>query len=131
MFVVVAMDGNNQTLHTTFGMGVTNNVDSCTWFLMRLKEVLREGREVSFITNMDNVISSCIRQVFHDSYHGYCCKSVFMYPRTIIGGNKQLEHFFFAACRSYTMCLPTSVMRKWARLYFYNIRWNVMNIDIP
>nr|KAJ0188848.1 hypothetical protein LSAT_V11C900467140 [Lactuca sativa] len=56
MFIVVAMDGNNQPLPIIFFF-VKNIVDSCTWFLMRLKEALRYAKEVSFITNMEDVIN--------------------------------------------------------------------------
>lgn len=69
MFIAVSIDINNQTLSIAFGIGVTDNVDACTWFLMTLKEALREAREVLFIRNMDAVISSFIGKVFPDSYH--------------------------------------------------------------
>lgn len=46
MFTVAAMNGNNPSMLIAFGVGVENNVDSYTWFLMRLKETLREAREV-------------------------------------------------------------------------------------
>nr|KAJ0195928.1 hypothetical protein LSAT_V11C700356550 [Lactuca sativa] len=42
-----------------------------------------------------------------------------MYLRIIIGGNRQLGNLFFTACILYA--IP----------YFPNIRWNVINIDIP
>nr|KAJ0199358.1 hypothetical protein LSAT_V11C600317800 [Lactuca sativa] len=50
MFVIVAKDGNNLTFPIAFGMAVENNL-----FLMRLKESLGQGREVAFISNMDDV----------------------------------------------------------------------------
>nr|KAJ0188459.1 hypothetical protein LSAT_V11C900494690 [Lactuca sativa] len=52
MFVAVSMDGNNNTTPIEFGIEVANNVNSYTWFLMRLKDAIGEGREVVFITNM-------------------------------------------------------------------------------
>nr|KAJ0221734.1 hypothetical protein LSAT_V11C200083050 [Lactuca sativa] len=64
MFVAVVIDRNNQTLPIAFGLVVENNLYYYTWFLMRLKEALTQGKEVVFITNMDNVISSCIEHVF-------------------------------------------------------------------
>nr|KAJ0186369.1 hypothetical protein LSAT_V11C900466050 [Lactuca sativa] len=73
--------------------------------------------------------------------------SVFMYLQTIIGGNRQLKYLLLIACKSYTMsdfqqtlCRLTHDTRevfvnighaKWARPYFPNICWNVMNIDSP
>nr|KAJ0212858.1 hypothetical protein LSAT_V11C400192710 [Lactuca sativa] len=71
MFVVVTKDGNNLNFPIAFGTAVENNLVSCTWFLMRLKESLGQGREATFISNMDDVISSCVDNVFTNSYHGY------------------------------------------------------------
>nr|KAJ0188970.1 hypothetical protein LSAT_V11C800427210 [Lactuca sativa] len=88
MFVAVAIDENNQTLPIAFGMAEENNIDCCTWFLMKLKEL-------SFVTNIDDV--------FLDSYHGYTGKSVFMYMRTRVGQNKTLEPLFWMTSNSYTM----------------------------
>lgn len=63
MFLAVAIDKNNHPLPIAFGQGVENNINSCTWFLMRFKEALEEGSEVTFLTNMDDSISSCIADV--------------------------------------------------------------------
>nr|KAJ0185170.1 hypothetical protein LSAT_V11C900485850 [Lactuca sativa] len=56
MYVTVAKDGNNLTFPIAFAMVVENNMVSCTWFLMRLKECLGQGKEVAFISNMDDII---------------------------------------------------------------------------
>nr|KAJ0225786.1 hypothetical protein LSAT_V11C100034400 [Lactuca sativa] len=92
MFIAVAMDGNNNTTPIAFGIGVANNVNSCTWFLMRLKDAIGEGREVAFITDMDDTISSYVGQVFPDAYHGYSSKSVLIYCRLRIGHSKNLDY---------------------------------------
>nr|KAJ0208732.1 hypothetical protein LSAT_V11C400170670 [Lactuca sativa] len=93
MFIAVAIDENNQTLLIGFGLVVENNIYCCTWFLMRLIEALRQGREVSFITNADDVISSCIEHVFPDSYNGYIYKSLF----------KTLQPLFWMTSNSYSV----------------------------
>lgn len=62
---------------------------------MRLKETLREAREVSFIINRDDVITFYLGQVFHGSYHEYCCKSVAMYMHTRVGQNRTLKALFW------------------------------------
>lgn len=82
MFIVMAMDENNQTLLLAIGLAVENNLCYCTWFLMRPNECLGQGKEVSFITNMEDAVSSCVNHVLFDSYHGYTSKSVFMYILT-------------------------------------------------
>ncbi|XP_023729221.2 uncharacterized protein LOC111876892 [Lactuca sativa] len=147
VFVAVAMDGNNNTTPIAFGIGVANNVNSCTWFLMRLKDAIGEGREVAFITNMDDTTSSCIGQVFLDAYHGYSSKSVLIYFRLRVGQSTNLDYFFFCVCKAYTTqyfqqsfsklsydaheVLANIGNMKWAWAYFPNIRWNVLNINIP
>nr|KAJ0202187.1 hypothetical protein LSAT_V11C600317790 [Lactuca sativa] len=147
IFVAVAMDGNNNNTPIAFGIGVANNVNSCTWFLMRLKDAIGEGREVSFITNMDDTISSFVGQVFPEAYHGYSSKSVLIYCRLRIGQSTNLEYLFFRACKAYTTqdveksfsklshvareVLAKIRKTKWSRAYFPNICWNVLNNNIP
>nr|KAJ0210053.1 hypothetical protein LSAT_V11C400182870 [Lactuca sativa] len=147
MFVAIDMDGNNNTTPIAFGIVVANNVNPCTCFLMRLKDAIREGREVAFITNMDDTISSFVGQVFHEAYHGYSSMSVLIYCRLRIGQSTNLDYSFFRACKAYTTqdfeksfsklshvareVLANIGKTKWSRAYFPNIRWNVLNINIP
>nr|KAJ0206877.1 hypothetical protein LSAT_V11C500248930 [Lactuca sativa] len=135
------------TLPIAFGMAMENNLDYCTWFLTRLKEALGVAREVSLITNMDDVVSFCICHAFPYSHHGDTSKSVFMYMCIICISSRILEPLLWLASKSYTMCnFEQNVLQltydehevlvnigyaKWARSYFPNIHWNVLNIDIP
>lgn len=91
MFIMVAMDRNNETMSIAFCLVVANNVKFYMWFLMRLKEDLRDTREVLFITNIDDVITFSIGQAFRDSYHGFCCKNLVLHVRTRVSRNKTLE----------------------------------------
>nr|KAJ0221904.1 hypothetical protein LSAT_V11C200056370 [Lactuca sativa] len=125
MFVAVAVDGNNNTTPIAFGIGVESNVNSCTWFLMRLKDAIGEGREVAFITDMDDTICSYVDQVFPDAYHGYSSKSVLISCLLRIGHRKKLDYFHAAH-----EVLANIINKKWARAYSPNIRWNVLNINI-
>nr|KAJ0212452.1 hypothetical protein LSAT_V11C400194230 [Lactuca sativa] len=77
-----------------FGLAVENNLDCCTWFLMRLKESLEEAREVSFITNIDDVVSSCIDHVFPNLYHVYNSKTMLIYMHTRGVTRKTFEPLF-------------------------------------
>nr|KAJ0216651.1 hypothetical protein LSAT_V11C300119800 [Lactuca sativa] len=147
MYVTVAKDGNNLTFPIAFGMAVENNMVSCTWFLMRLKECLGQGKEVAFISNMDDIVSSCIDNVFTDSYHGYTCKSVHRYLRTRVGSGRSLKTLYWRTLKSYTMfifeqnfsrlsrdareVLTNIDHLKWARAYFLIIRWNVLHMEVP
>nr|KAJ0185688.1 hypothetical protein LSAT_V11C900457320 [Lactuca sativa] len=66
-----------------------------------LIEAPRQGRGVSFITNMNDVISSCIEHVFPDSYHGRTSKSVFKYMCTKGISSRTLQHLFWMTSSSY------------------------------
>nr|KAJ0219180.1 hypothetical protein LSAT_V11C300112980 [Lactuca sativa] len=118
MFITVSMNGNNMTLHIAFSLGMINNVDFCTWFLMRLKEAFREGREVLFITNMDDVTNFCIGQ-------DLCLDDIQLIYHVYFEQNLcQLTHDAHEV-------LVNIGHAKWARTYFPNIRWNILKIDIP
>nr|KAJ0192438.1 hypothetical protein LSAT_V11C800395340 [Lactuca sativa] len=149
MFVVVAVAkyGNNLTIPIAFGMAVENNVVSSTWSITRLKECLREGKEVVFISNMYDVVDSCIDNFFTDSYHGYTCTIVHKYLHTRVGSEKSIETLFWITLKSYTMstfeqkfsrlCIDAREVLtnighpKWARAYFPDIRSNVLNMEVP
>nr|KAJ0222710.1 hypothetical protein LSAT_V11C200056380 [Lactuca sativa] len=142
MYVAVAKNGNNLTFPIAFGMVVENNM-----FLMWLKECLGQGKEVAFISNMDDIVSSHIDNVFTDSYHGYTYKSVHKYLRTRVGSGRSVETLYWRTLKSYTMSIfkqnfsrlsrdarevLTNIGHpKWARSYFLIIRWNVLDMEVP
>nr|KAJ0189984.1 hypothetical protein LSAT_V11C800391450 [Lactuca sativa] len=132
MFVAVAKDGNNLTFPIAFGMTVENNLVSCTWFLMSLGQ----GSLVAFISNMDNVDSSCIDHVSTYSYHGYTCKSAHRYLRTRVGSGRSLETLLWITLKAYTIRDAREVLTnighpKWARAYVPIIHWNVLDMEVP
>lgn len=103
MFIVIVINRNIQILPIAFFLGVANNVDSYTMFLVRLKEAFMDAKEISFITNIDDAITSTLGQVFPNSYNDYCCMSVALYVHTRDGQNITFEPFFWHTCKSYTM----------------------------
>nr|KAJ0210404.1 hypothetical protein LSAT_V11C400197430 [Lactuca sativa] len=139
MFAVVDIDGNIQTLPIVFGLAVEYNLYRCTWFLKRLREALRQGRELSFIANMDE-------HVFLDSYLGDTSKSVFKYMSIRDVSDRTLQLLLSMTSNSYIVSDFEENFRrltpdahemfanignaKWARAYFPNIRWNLFNIDV-
>nr|KAJ0212923.1 hypothetical protein LSAT_V11C400168840 [Lactuca sativa] len=123
MFVVVIINGNTHTLPIAF-------------------ETLRQSREVSFITNMDDVISS-----FIDMYSLILIMGILLkYTRTRCISSRTLQLLFLITSNSYTVTdfeenfrrlipdacevLANIGYAKWARAYFPNIHWNVVNIDV-
>lgn len=130
--------------------------NSCTSLMLRLKKCLRNDREVAFIINMDVVIYFSLGQVFHDSYHEYYCKSVILSLRYRIGLSRLIElcygpygwhvnHIYVRfeqnfsrleyAIESYEVRTKRDRFdnishAKWARPFFPNICFNIMNLVI-
>nr|KAJ0204123.1 hypothetical protein LSAT_V11C500274630 [Lactuca sativa] len=109
---------------------------------MRLKEILGQGKEVAFISNMDDVVSSCIYHVFTDSYHG-----VHKYLRTRVAFGISLEPLLWMTLKAYTMSifeqnfarlhrdarevLTNNDHPKWARAYLPNILLSLNQHNVP
>lgn len=85
------MNGNNHIVPIPFSLSMANKIHYFTWFSMMLKEALRDAREVSFINNMNDVITSSLAKVFSYSYHGYYFKSVKLHVRSRVGRNRTSE----------------------------------------
>nr|KAJ0190593.1 hypothetical protein LSAT_V11C800408770 [Lactuca sativa] len=132
MYVTVAKDRNNITFRIAFGMTVENNMVSCTWFLMRLKECLGQGKEVAFISNMDDIVSCCIDNVFTNSYHGSGRSLETLYWKTLKSYTMSIfEQNFSRLSRDAREVLTNIGHPKWARAYFPIIRWNVLDMEVP
>nr|KAJ0190039.1 hypothetical protein LSAT_V11C800450960 [Lactuca sativa] len=113
IFVAAAMDGNNNTTPIAFGIGVSNNVNSSTWFLIRLKDAIREGREVALITDMDDTISSYVGQVFRDAYMFFrACKAY---------TTQDFQQSFSKLSHATREFLANIGNKKWTQAYFLNI----------
>nr|KAJ0208352.1 hypothetical protein LSAT_V11C500297520 [Lactuca sativa] len=75
----VVMNGNNHIVPIPFSLSMANKIHYFTWFSMMLKEALRDAREVSFINNMNDVITSSL------------AKSVKLHVRSRVGRNRTSE----------------------------------------
>ena len=76
MYLAHALDGNHETLIIAFALRSVDCDEAWTWFMRRLKECLGDTTEFGFISHISDSIDYAIRQVYPDSYHGYCCKNI-------------------------------------------------------
>ncbi|XP_022041232.1 uncharacterized protein LOC110943808 [Helianthus annuus] len=56
LFLAVGMDGNNQILPISYGIGKSEDGESWTWFLSKLKECIGEIPEMAIISDRANSI---------------------------------------------------------------------------
>nr|KAJ0194980.1 hypothetical protein LSAT_V11C700351690 [Lactuca sativa] len=127
MFIAVAINENNQTLNIAFVLVVENNLYCCIWFVIRLRKALRQ----------DNVVSSCIEHVFPKFLS--LCVQVYVHKRrlwqnitTFVLDDIQLIYQNFRRLTPDAREMLANIGHaKWERAYFPNIRWNVVNINVP
>lgn len=155
MYVAVSVDGNHQPLPIAIGLGISESLDSWTWFLMRLHECFRNAREVCFITKLSNHLDVALSHVFPHCYHGYCCKSVFKYFVDRMPIFQECPHIFWQTCKAYELrhfepnfAILRDVLvqhggqdimtwfegisqEKWARVMFPIFRYNILSIIMP
>ncbi|KAF5792109.1 putative MULE transposase domain-containing protein [Helianthus annuus] len=74
MFLAVGMDGNNQILPIGYGIGKSEDGESWTWFLSKLKECIGEHPDLVIISDRAASIQLAVRVVFPRSFHGLCCR---------------------------------------------------------
>ncbi|XP_035834043.1 uncharacterized protein LOC118482602 [Helianthus annuus] len=78
LFLAVGMDGNNQILPISYGIGKSEDGESWTWFLSKLKECIGEIPNMAIISDRANSIHLAVRNVFPHAYHGLCCRHLMM-----------------------------------------------------
>ncbi|GJW10234.1 RNA-directed DNA polymerase, eukaryota, reverse transcriptase zinc-binding domain protein [Tanacetum coccineum] len=71
MYLVVAMDSNNQILPLAYGVGKSETFRSWDWFLTKLKEcIIGKQDNVTIISDGAGFIALAIKNVFPDAFHG-------------------------------------------------------------
>lgn len=85
MYLALALDRNHEPMIIAFALRSVDYDDAWTWFMRSLKECLGDTTKVGFIIHMSDSIDYDIRQVYSDSYHGYCCKNIADKVRDSIG----------------------------------------------
>ncbi|KAD2392864.1 hypothetical protein E3N88_39841 [Mikania micrantha] len=101
MFLVVAMDGNNQILPIAFGIGKIESGESWTWFLSKLKECIGENPSLSIVSDRAASIEMDIRTVFPFVFHGLCCRHLMVNLRQKSKKGKTFEQLWWMTCKAY------------------------------
>ncbi|KAJ9544968.1 hypothetical protein OSB04_024675 [Centaurea solstitialis] len=89
MFLVVAMDGNNNIVPVALGVGRSETADEWTWFLNTLKTCIGEPSGLVFMSDSASSINAAITAIFPNAYHAF--------PRI-----KQFKTPYWKACKAYT-----------------------------
>ncbi|XP_021985233.2 uncharacterized protein LOC110881204 [Helianthus annuus] len=118
LFLAVGMDGNNQILPISYGIGKSEDGECWTWFLSKLKECIGEIPEMAIISDRANSIHLAVRNVFPHVYHGLCCRHLMMNLRLPSDKKKENEKLWWKTCKSY-------------RLSDFNESFNALCLAVP
>nr|GEU59933.1 putative reverse transcriptase domain-containing protein [Tanacetum cinerariifolium] len=151
MYLAVVMDGNNQILQLSYGVGKSETFRSWDWFLTKLKKCII-GKQDHLTIISDGVVSiaSAIKNVFPNAFHGRCCRHLLMNLREKCPRFISKEELFWKACKAYQILdfeerfstlrdwLPSIAnkldmisLEKWARVHFPSmmIDWFIKSLQ--
>ncbi|KAM0022017.1 putative MULE transposase domain-containing protein [Helianthus debilis subsp. tardiflorus] len=74
LFLAVGMDGNHQILPIGYEIGKSEDGNSWTWFLSKLKDCIGDHPELAIISDRAPSIQLAVRAVFRQAFHGLCCR---------------------------------------------------------
>ncbi|KAJ9566475.1 hypothetical protein OSB04_002441 [Centaurea solstitialis] len=145
MFLVVAMDGNNNIVPVALGVGRSETADEWTWFLNKLKTCIGEPRELVFMSDRVASINAAITAIFPNAHHALCCRHLVMNVRSRAPRIKQFKTPYWKACKAYTTRVFDRMMNilqavvpegaqlmqevgveRWSRAHFPAQRFNIM-----
>ncbi|KAJ9536566.1 hypothetical protein OSB04_un000265 [Centaurea solstitialis] len=145
MFLVVAMDGNNNIVPVALGVGRSETADEWTWFLNKLKTCIGEPRELVFMSDRAASINTAITAIFPNAHHALCCRHLVMNVRSRAPRIKQFKTPYWKACKAYTTPVFDRMMNilqvvvpegaqlmqevgveRWSRAHFPAQRFNIM-----
>ncbi|KAJ9554871.1 hypothetical protein OSB04_009485 [Centaurea solstitialis] len=102
MFLVVAMDGNNNIVPVALGVGRSETSDEWTWFLNKLKTCIGEPKGLVFMSDRAASINAAITAIFPNAHHALCCRHLVMNVRSRAPRIKQFKTPYWKACKAYT-----------------------------
>ncbi|KAJ9553785.1 LOW QUALITY PROTEIN: hypothetical protein OSB04_017830 [Centaurea solstitialis] len=145
MFLVVAMDGNNNIVPVALGVGRSETADEWTWFLNKLKTCIGEPRGLVFMSDRAASINAAITAIFPNAHHALCCRHLVMNVRSRAPRIKQFKTPYWKACKAYTTRVFDRMMNllqavvpegaqlmqevgveRWSRAHFPGQRFNIM-----
>ncbi|GJX36802.1 transposase, MuDR, MULE transposase domain protein [Tanacetum coccineum] len=94
------MDGNNQIIPIATGVAQSETNESWTWFLRKLKDCIGEVPNLTIISDMHYAITHACKNVFPNSFHGYCCRHLMMNCNM---QSDKLNGLYWKTCKAYTI----------------------------
>ncbi|XP_062113929.1 uncharacterized protein LOC133824929 [Humulus lupulus] len=144
MLCAVALDANNHLYPVAFGIVDSENHDSSKYFMSKLKEVIGEVEDLTFVSDRHASITHALETIFPDAYHGasyhhismnvvakfktdHC--HVLMY-NAAYAFRKSEFHSNFEKIKSNDLAIAQYLegmgFDKWSRAYFPGNRYNIM-----
>lgn len=71
LLTATAIDGNDGTFPVAFAIVDVENDDSWRWFLEQLKPAVSTEKSITFISDKDKGLMSCVLDVFENCHHGH------------------------------------------------------------
>ncbi|XP_062083776.1 uncharacterized protein LOC133790216 [Humulus lupulus] len=78
MLCAVALDANNQLYPIAFSIVDSENQNSWTYFMRKLKESIRDVNNLDFVSYIHASIIQALEIVFSNAYHGACYHHITM-----------------------------------------------------
>ncbi|GKB81339.1 transposase, MuDR, MULE transposase domain protein [Tanacetum coccineum] len=94
------MDGNNQIIPIATGVAQSETNESWTWFLSKLKDCIGEVPNLTIISDRHYAITHACKNVFPNSFHGYCCRHLMMNCNM---QSDKLNGLYWKTCKAYTI----------------------------
>ncbi|KAJ9541649.1 hypothetical protein OSB04_028155 [Centaurea solstitialis] len=145
IFLVVAMDGNNNIVPIAFGVGRSKTAYEWTWFLNMLKTCIGEPRGLMFMSDRAASINAAITAIFPNAHHAFYYRHLVMNVRSIEPRIKNFKTPYWKACKAYTTRVFDPMMNilqvvvpegaqlmqevgvdRWSRAHFPAQRFNIM-----
>ena len=78
MLAAIAQDANRQLYPVAFGAVDSENNDSWMYFIVKLKEAIRDVENLVFVSDRHPSIANALSTVFPEAHHGACIHHIGM-----------------------------------------------------
>ncbi|XP_010451595.1 PREDICTED: uncharacterized protein LOC104733738 [Camelina sativa] len=113
LLVATAVDGNSNLYPIAFGIADSENDASWKWFLMQLRVVIADDKDLAFVSDRHISIGKMIEKIYPLAKHGICIHHLI--------GNVKLA-IISPAIGGY---LHEADVKKWARCHFPGYRYDI------
>ena len=97
LMIATSQDSEFHSYPIAWGLGDTENNESWTWFLEKLKEVIPDNSELCFISDRNQSIGNAVSRVYPLAHHGACMYHVMLNIKSRFKSSASLEKFKEAA----------------------------------